>query len=240
MNLLYDKTNGGFKTVSSLSYMPMFLNTNNPRIQSTDDIKEGDKIAVPTVKTSIGAVVLQMMAAQKYGIANYNKFDKFTISMAHPDSMGALMSGKTEVNLHFATPPFQYQELEEGKGKIRTIFNSYDVTGRATFVLIVGNAKFVEANPLTYKAYSTALEESINWINNNKVDAAKKYIELSKTKDSLNSVLAQLNGKDIEFNPAPRGLMKYAKFQKEIGTIKNAPNSWKDYCFSNLHGKDGS
>lgn len=240
MNLLYDKTNGGFKAVTSISYMPMFLNTNSPRIKSLDDIKEGDKISVPTVKTSIGAVVLQMAAAQKYGIANYGRFDKFTISMAHPDSMAALMSGKTEINLHFATPPFQYQELEEGKGKVRTIFNSYDVTGRATFVLQVGNVKFVEANPLTYKAYSTALEETINWINNNKIDAAKKYIELSKTKESLNNVLAQLTGKDIEFNPAPKGLMKYAKFQKDIGTIKNIPNSWKDYCFSNLHGKDGS
>lgn len=241
LNLLYDKTNGGYKIVASLSYMPLFLNTNSPTINGLDDIKEGDKIALPTVKTSIGAVILQMLVAKQYGIANYGKLDKFTTSMSHPDGMTALMSGKTEINLHFTSPPFQYQELDDGKGKIRKIANSYDVMGgKSTFVLQVGNVKFVEANPLTYKAFSGALEESINWINNNKIDAAKKYIELSKTKESLKDVLAQLTDKDIEFNPAPKGLMKYAQFQKDIGTIKNVPKSWKDYSFSNLHGKDGS
>lgn len=241
LGLLYDKTNGGYKTVASLSYMPLFLNTNSPRIKSLDDIKEGDKIALPTVKTSIGAVMLQMAVAQKYGIENYAKLDKYTTSMSHPDGMTALMSGKTEINLHFTSPPFQYQELDDGKGSVRTIVNSYDVTGgKSTFVLQVGNVKFVEENPLTYKAFSGALEESINWINNNKIDAAKKYIELSKTKESLNDVLAQLTDKDIEFNPAPRGLMKIAQFQKDIGTIKTVPKSWKDYTFSNLHNKAGS
>ena len=34
--------------------------------------------------------------------------------------------------------------------------------------------------------------------------------------------------------------MKYAEFMHEIGSIKHAPESWKDLFFPEIHGAAGS
>jgi NitT/TauT family transport system substrate-binding protein len=239
--LLYEKTRGKFKAVGSLSYMPLYLNTTNPSIKSVADFTEKDKIALPTVKQSVQAVTLQMAVAQKFGQDKFATLDNRTVSMSHPEAAIAMLGGKSAVNSHFTAPPFQYQELNHGKGKVRTILNSYEVLGgKASFVLLVGNVKFVTENPTTYKAIVGALEETTAWINANKSDAAKQYIEISKSNEPLKEVLDQISSPEVEFNVVPRGLMKYAEFMNKVGTLKSVPTSWKELCFPNLHNKAGS
>src|SRR5262245_5727376 len=53
----------------------VYLNTRNPNIKTLADFTEKDRIAVPGIKTSLVAVVLQMAAAQVFGIENYAKLD---------------------------------------------------------------------------------------------------------------------------------------------------------------------
>jgi NitT/TauT family transport system substrate-binding protein len=55
--------------VAGLSSTAMMLNTNRPDIKTLADFKSGDKIAVPSVKVSLQAVVLQMAVAQAFGEA---------------------------------------------------------------------------------------------------------------------------------------------------------------------------
>ena len=43
--------------------------------------------------------------------------DKYTVSLSHPDAQQALMSGNSEVTAHFASPPFQEQELADPRVK---------------------------------------------------------------------------------------------------------------------------
>jgi NitT/TauT family transport system substrate-binding protein len=33
--------------------------------------------------------------------------------MPHPEGMAAMLAGKTEIDAHFTTPPFQFIELEK-------------------------------------------------------------------------------------------------------------------------------
>ena len=68
---LWDKTKGrlNVKAMSTLSAMPLKLNTNDKSIKKLEDyvgVKD-HKISTPSVKVSIQAVVLQMAAAKKWG-----------------------------------------------------------------------------------------------------------------------------------------------------------------------------
>ena len=50
---------------------PLWLNTIEPRITSLADYTPHDRIAVPGIKTSFAAVVLQMAVAKQFGIKHY-------------------------------------------------------------------------------------------------------------------------------------------------------------------------
>src|SRR5215831_7342225 len=60
--LLWSKTKGSaneVRGIAAMSSQPFLLNTRNPAIKSLADIKDTDRIAVPAVKVSIQAIMLQ-------------------------------------------------------------------------------------------------------------------------------------------------------------------------------------
>src|SRR3954468_4377943 len=108
---LWDKTQGTsfeVKGICALSSQPFLLNTANPDIKSIKDFSERDRIAMPSVKVSVQAVVLQMAAAAAYGEENYAKLDPLTVSMSPPDATIAMLSGAGGVSSAFSVPPFQF------------------------------------------------------------------------------------------------------------------------------------
>ncbi len=74
---IWGKTKGGLevKAASGFNFLPLQLNTRNPNIKSMRDLTDKDKIALPAVKVSMQAIILQMAAAQAFGEANYTKLD---------------------------------------------------------------------------------------------------------------------------------------------------------------------
>ena len=91
---LWDKTQGTsfeVKGICALSSQPFLLNTANPDIKTVEDFTEKDRIAVPAIKVSVQAVVLQMAAAAAYGQDNFGKLDPLTVSMSPPDATIALL-----------------------------------------------------------------------------------------------------------------------------------------------------
>ncbi|MFL5293541.1 MAG: hypothetical protein ACJ79U_18635, partial [Myxococcales bacterium] len=109
---LWDKTNGGVKGISAMTTYPLYLVTRNPDVKSIKDFTGKDKIAVPSVKVSTQAIVLQMAAAKLWGEDQYARLDPLTIGLSHPDALLALTSGTSGVNAHFATSPFYEQEVK--------------------------------------------------------------------------------------------------------------------------------
>lgn len=233
------KDNIGVKAAAAMNSMPLFLNTRNPDIKSLKDFTDKDKIALPAVKVSIQAITLQMAAEKAFGSGQENRLDKFTVTQSHPDGMAAMLSGSSEINSHFTSPPFQYIELD--KPGIRTIVNSYDVTGGPhTFNVVWASKKFVDANPKTYAAFLKAFDASIAIINQDKKAAAEFYVRVSKSKESVESIERMLNDPNIEFTTTPKNTMKYAEFMNRIGMVKAKPGSWKDMFFPNMHNLPGS
>ena len=64
MFLLWDRTKGQVKGIAGSSATPLWLVTRNPAVKTLKDFTEQDRIAVPTVKLSSQAIVLQIAARQ--------------------------------------------------------------------------------------------------------------------------------------------------------------------------------
>lgn len=237
--VLWGKSGGNVKGVAALDTSPLFLNTVNPTVKSIRDLSDKDRIALPAVKTSIQAIVLQMAAAKAFGPGNYGKLDHLTVAMKHPDGMAALLSGRSEVTAHLTSPPFMFQELEDKR--VRTILNSYDILGGPhTFNVLTTSKAFYEKNPRTYATVFAALEEAIRIIEKNRQGAAELYLRASGSRESVKDILAQLNNPSLGYGTTPRNITRFTDFMYQTGSLKTKPASWKDLFFPNVHGKRGS
>jgi NitT/TauT family transport system substrate-binding protein len=238
---LWSRTRGNLdvKAVSAINSMPLYLNTRNPSVRTITDFRDTDKIALPAVKVSIQAITLQMAAEQAFGEGQQNKLDALTVSLSHPDAQAAMLSGQSEINAHFSSPPFQYQQLKNPA--IHTVLNSYDVLGGpATFNVVWTTSKFRSENLRLYDAVVKALDEATALINQDRKWAAETYLRLSKDKDSVQEIQAMLNDPSIVYTTTPQNVMKYVDFMLKTGAIKVRPESWKDLFFPNAHGLPGS
>lgn len=103
--LLWDRTRGGVKGIVATSALPLLLVSRDPKIRTIKDIAAGDKIAVPTVKVSTQAILLQMAAGEAYGADQSGRLDANTVQLGHPDAAIALANPTHEIKTHFAAPP---------------------------------------------------------------------------------------------------------------------------------------
>jgi NitT/TauT family transport system substrate-binding protein len=240
---LWAKTKGSldYKTCGSLAYQANYLNTNNPDVQSVKDFTDKDKIAVPSVKVSLQAVILQMAAAQAFGDAEATRLDRLTVGMSHPDAFGALVSGHSEVNSHLTSPPFQRREIAESNGRVHKVFSSYDILGgEASSSVVIASENVRKENPKAYAAYMAAFKEAIEFANKDKRAAAELYLRVSGSKEKLEEIVEELSNGDTVYGLAPKQTQRYADFMFKIGTIKVKPSSWKDMAQPELHGLPGS
>ena len=238
---LWARTRGNLdvRGVSALNSMPLYLVTRNPNVKTISDFRDSDRIALPAVKVSVQAVLLQMAAEQAFGAGQQNRLDPLTVTMSHPDAMQALLSGQSEIDAHFGSPPFQYQEVARGGNHV--VLNSYDVLGGpATFNVVWTTAKFRNDNPRLYDAVAKALDEATAEINRDKRAAAESYLRISKDKDSVENILRMLNDPNIVYTTTPQNMMKFAEFMQKIGAIKAKPESWRDLFFPNVQALPGS
>lgn len=239
--ILWDKTKGSanVKGVASMSSMPMRLNTRAEHLQTIDNLKAGDKIAVTSVKSSIPSIVMQMYAVKKYGKAEAFRFDPYTVTMNHSDAAAALLSGKT-ISAHFASAPLDQRELKEPG--VRTIMNSDDVMGGSTtFTMISTTQKFQDQNPKVYAAFVKALKEAQTLIMQDKDAAVKVLLDsMGGGAGSASDMLAILNDPSTKYTLQPENVMKYALFMHEIGSLKNRPASIGDLFLSGADVSGGN
>src|SRR5262245_41912103 len=169
-------TANAVKGIAAFTSQPVLLNTRNPNVKSIADFTDQDKIAVPAVKISVQAMMLQMAAAKQWGQANYAKLDALTVGMSPPDATVALLSDSAGITSVFSVPPFQHQQLE--KEGIRTVLNSYEVFGGPhTFTLAWTSSQFRDKNPALYKALVGAFDEATQMLNKDIKPAAQYWID---------------------------------------------------------------
>ena len=239
MITLWDKTRGQIKGVASMTSYPLFLITRNPDVKTIKDFSARDKIAVPSVKISTQAIMLQMAAAKAFGDKEFAKLDPLTISLSHPDATLAFTNNTAGVNAHFSSSPFYEQEIKAPGARLVT--TNYEILGgRATAVLLTASAKFRDANPKAYKAFYDGLGEAITIINKDKRAAAELYLAAAQDrKNSVDDILAIISDKDYKYTLTPEKVLKTAQFMAEIGSIKQSPATIGDLFFPENSSQGG-
>jgi NitT/TauT family transport system substrate-binding protein len=227
------------KGITAFSSQPILLNTRNPNVKSLTDFTDQDKIAVPAVKVSVQAMLLQMAAAKQWGNSNYAKLDNLTVSMTPPDATVALLSGSAGITSVFSVPPFQFQQLDDKA--IHTVLNSYDVFGGPhTFTVAWTSSQFRDKNPQLYKALVKAFAEATDMLNKNVKEAAQYWADDVKSKLPVEKVAAIASGPQVKWTMSPQNTMKFAEFMHSVGTIKEKPADWKELFFPEIHDLSGS
>lgn len=237
VGLLWDKTRGDVKGLVAICSYPLYLNTRSPNVKSLKDFGPTDKIAVPSVKVSTQAIMLQMQAEKEWGPGEQYHIDSQTVSLGHPDAMAALLSN-TEVTGHFASSPFHEQERKDPR--IRTVMTSYEILGgRATAATLITSERFKKANPKTVQAVLDATRESIDYLNADKKRAAQIYLRLAGGKNTVEELEAIISHPDWAFTLTPEKIGKTVQFMNKLGTVKTPVTDWKQLFFPEAHGLPG-
>ncbi|MQA07562.1 MAG: hypothetical protein GEU98_03240 [Pseudonocardiaceae bacterium] len=225
----YD-TEVGWKIVTGLEKMNLQLMTKDPSIKSLKDLRGKGKIAMPG-PDSIQSVVLRKAAEEQLGDAK--ALDSQIVAMGHPDGRQALASG--QLAAHLTSPPFQGQEKADGA---RSIANSYDVFGEHTFNSAFTMSSFEACNSQFVSALAGAVTESNRLINNKPAEAAKLLSE-EFADEPAKEIEKDLTADDVEFDTTPVGFGTFAGFMKEIGLIREVPES-SDLFFDNKNTAGGN
>jgi NitT/TauT family transport system substrate-binding protein len=228
------------KALCTVQSMPYVLVTRNPNVKSIADFTEKDKISVPTVKISGQAMMLQMAAAKLWGPEQFERLDPWTVSMAHPDAVANMLSGRTEITGHFCVAPFHYYEL--AAPGMRAVLKSYDTLGGPhTNGVQITTETFYKANPKLCEAVLASHEEANAFIKKNPAEAAAIYLELSKDKRSTaGEIVTMITDPDIDYTTTPANVETLAAFMKRSNRIKAAPASWKDMFLPLAHHLKGT
>jgi NitT/TauT family transport system substrate-binding protein len=227
-----------WKVIAPLNLGDLWLMVKKPEIKTIADLR-GKRIATPT-NTSIQAVMLRKMAQAKLG--DPKALDSGLIALDHPDGMQALLTG--QIDAHFTSPPFQFQEKVRGA---RVLGRSYQYFGAHTFLVTVMTQKFYDEHTDFAKFFY------------NSVVAMNKLIQ--KNPEKVARLLSKDAGGDptwrqfkqwlvykapgtkrpaLTWTTRPLGIVRTAHFMHKTGQLSKAPSNWKDIVFPPVFPTKGS
>ena len=241
MLTIWGRTRGSLRVrgVAVLGSMPMWLMSNRAAVQTVRDFTEKDRIALPGVKVSVQAVVLQMAAAQAWGAGQQYRLDPLTVSMGHPDGLMALLGGGSEVTAHFTAAPFMYEEAADPR--VHRVLNSYDVLGGPhTFNVVWATARYANGHPVVLAAFRAALERAMTLIHTDPAGAAAAWVRVENTRIRVDQAAAMIQRPENEWTTTPRRMMDFARFMAGTGAIAQAPESWRELFFGDAAAGEGS
>ena len=230
--LLWDRTRGGVKGIAASSALPLTLISRDPRLKTLRDFGEADRIAVPTIRVSTQAVLLQIAAAELFGADKWGQLDGNTVQMGHPDAVVAMLNPRHEVASHFSAPPFSFQELRTVPGA-HVITDDRGILGSPlSNAVFFATTKFGDANPLLIQAVKDATIEAEGFIRANPREAVEIYRHGSGDRAATDDLLAMMQQPGMDdYRPKPQGTLRLAEHMHRIGTLKMLPKAWTDYFF---------
>ncbi|MBV8839988.1 MAG: ABC transporter substrate-binding protein [Alphaproteobacteria bacterium] len=238
MLLAWGKT-GNIKTITGMAGIPFKMLTRNPNVKSIKDFGPDDRIAVPTIRVSMQAMVMGMALEKALGPGQHGKLDSNQVQIGHPDAAQAMLSPQHEINSHFSTPPYDVLELKSPL--VHTVLDSTEVLGgAATISNCWGKQSFVDANPIKVKAFIAAVDEASDFVNNDPKAAAELYLAVTKEKLTVEELVAIIKQPGSVFSATPLRTMLWADYMYRIGLIKRKPQSWKDFTFPLIYDRQGS
>ena len=194
-------------------------------LNTLDDLTEQDKIAVTAIKVSIPAIIMQMYAAERYGAADATRFDRYTVTMTHPDAVVALLSGGSQINAHFTSPPFHQRERKDPQRAHGAHDRRHD--GRLDDVHdAVDDGAVPRARiPASTAPCSRRSRKPTRSIRDDPPRRRAILFAAESRRPASRSTSSSMCSRDpsIKFTTTPENVQKYADFMHSIGSIENQP-----------------
>jgi sulfonate transport system substrate-binding protein len=238
---LWDKTHGTpneVRAVGTVSNGAMVLYTINPNVKTIADFTEKDRIAVPSVRISFNAMMLEMAAEKLWN--DPHRLDHLTVGLGHPDAVAALAAGygKASVTAHIAVQPFTARGLKLPGAHViadsRKVFG-----GPLTQITLLATKQTKEKNPTLFKAVAAALDEAIKVANADKRAAAILWKKAQNASESIDDLVTLLDDPGFEFTSQPHRIAYFAAFLYRIGSLKTKVNDWKDLFWESAYNQKG-
>ena len=230
MLLLWDRTRGRVKGIVATCSQPLILVSREGRIQSIEDFRPTDKIALPTVKISTQAILLQVACAEKWGKEAAFRLDANTVQLGHPDGLAAMLNPNGEIASHFTAPPFHFEELKRVPGA-HVVTDSTRIMGEPlSQAVMFTTTKFADANPGIVLALKAATQDALAMIRDDTRAAVKIYLKASGDTTSEESLMELLKQPGmLDFHPRPQATLRLARHLSATGILKTEPKAWTDY-----------
>ena len=189
-------------------------------MKKLDDVTDQDQNRGHAIKVSIPSIVMQMYAQQKYGPAQVYRFDKYTVTMTHPDARDRVALRIGRHRRHFTSPPFASARTQRS-ARFTPILTSDDVMGGSTtFTMVSTTTKFREQNPKVFGAVLKALRGSQPHDHRRQEDRGRDLAGVHEGEKgfSVSEIVEVLNDPHVKFTTTPENVMKYADFMHGVGS----------------------
>lgn len=227
------------RALGAVAQRPYVLVTRNPAVRTIRDFAAADRIAVPALKISGPAVMLEMAAAQEWGAEQHDRLHKLAVAQPDAAAAAALLAGKGEISAHFSRSPYADQEL--ASPSIHRVMDSFDIAGPHTVAVLAATQRFRDANTELCKAVLSALQQAGEFIQKSPGAAAEIYAAMVKEPDIPLEDLSDIIGDpDLTYPAAPAGIMRIAEFMHRIGRLKRRPAAWRDLFLPEARDLPGS
>lgn len=236
---LWGKTRGTaneVRAVGAVSNGAMTIYSINPDVKSVADFTDRDRIAVPTVKLSFNAMLLQM-AAEKLWHDPF-RLDRLTVSLGHPDAIAAMAGGleRSAVTAHVSVQPFTDQGLRLRGAHV--IGDSREIFGGAlTQITMPALKRTKERNPDLFKVVGVALQEAITASSADKRASATLWKTAQKAPESVDDLVHLLDDPGFEFTAQPKRIIFFANFLERVGQLKVKPTDWKEIFWETAYNQ---
>ena len=214
-----------WKVLSPLNEMDLWLMVVDEQIQGLGDFGDGS-IATPA-SDSMQAVVLRKGAQEQLGDAA--ALDDNIVALTHPEGLPALVSG--QISGHLTSPPFQFQEQDEGA---RPILKSFDLFGPHTFINVFVRQGYHDDNPEAMEALYSNIQEATELIESDPDRAAEILSEESGGETSAEEFRRFMTEEGVAYTTQPNGFIEFAEFMQQTGLIDEVPASQEELVFDNL------
>ena len=238
---LWDKTHGTpneVRAVGTMSNGAMVLYTINPNVKTIADFTDKDRIAVPSVRISFNAMMLEMAAEKLWN--DPHRLDRLTVGLGHADAVAALSAGygSATVTAHIAVQPFTDRGLKLPGAHV--VADSREVFGGPlTQVTLLAAKQTRDKDPTLFKAVGNALESSIKMCNADKPAAAALWKKAQNASESVDELLALLDDPGFEFTSQPHRIAYFAAFLQRVGNMKSKVGDWKELFWETAYDQQG-
>ena len=217
---------GAVRALGAILQRPYVLVTRDKDIHTIRDFRAADRIAVPALKVSAPALMLEMAAAAEWGPDHYDRLDPLVV--ARPDAVAAdmLLYAKGDIDAHFSRTPFVDAELADPA--VHRVMDSFDIAGPHSDAVLAVPTRFAAANPDLCKAVLSALQAADDYIRKTPGAAAEIYADTAKDLDiPLEDLSDMIGDPDLAYRAAPIGVLRLAQFMQRLGRLKRPVADWR-------------